>query len=98
MQIAKSNMTDIIDERLNVLPLSMVAPGETARLVELRGGKHVRKRLADMGLTVGMSIRVLQGGHHGPVIVAVKNDTRLALGRGLAHHIIVTRNPAIYAV
>ena len=72
------------------MPLSMAQPGETVELVEIRGGQRMRKRLADLGLNVGMEIRVVQGGSTGPKILAVKEDTRLAIGAGMSHKIIVT--------
>ena len=72
------------------MPLSMAQPGETVELVEILGGHRMRKRLADLGLNVGMAIRVVQGGRYGPKILAVKEDTRLAIGAGMCHKIIVT--------
>ncbi|MBN1259898.1 MAG: ferrous iron transport protein A [Anaerolineae bacterium] len=66
----------------------MARSGETVKLVALRGGLRMRRRLADMGLTLEMPLRVVQHNGNGPLIVAVK-DTRLAIGRGMAHHIMV---------
>lgn len=74
------------------MPLSMARPGETVELVEIRGGHRMRKRLADLGLNVGMKVRVVQGNHGEQKILAVKEDTRLAIGKGMSHKIIVT-NP-----
>jgi ferrous iron transport protein A len=71
------------------MPLSMVRPGQTVELVRIEGGHKLRKRLADLGLNLGVSIRVMQGDSGGPMILAVKGDTRLALGRGITHKIIV---------
>jgi len=71
------------------LPLSMLGLGEKACLVEIRGGQALHKRLADLGLTVGDVMHIVQGDPAGPLIVAIKNDTRLALGRGVAQQIIV---------
>jgi ferrous iron transport protein A len=48
----------------------------------------MRKRLADLGLNLGMTVRVMHRDRHGPLILAVK-DSRLALGRGMAHRIMV---------
>jgi Fe2+ transport system protein FeoA len=70
------------------MPLAMAQPGEDLRLTALRGGQRMRKRLADLGLTLDMPLRVVQSGGHGPLIIAVK-QTRLAIGRGMAHHIMV---------
>lgn len=71
-----------------MMPLAMVSPGEEVRLLAIRGGQRMRKRLADLGLNLGMTIRVMRRDGHGPLIVAVK-DCRLALGWGMAHHIMV---------
>jgi Fe2+ transport system protein FeoA len=71
-----------------MMPLAMVSPGEEVRLCAIHGGRCMRKRLADLGLNLGMTIRVVQRDRHGPLILAVK-DSRLALGRGMAHRIIV---------
>ena len=71
-----------------MMPLALAQPGESVKLVALRGGQQLRKRLADLGLTVEMPLRVVQGNGHGPLIIAVK-DTRLAIGCGMAHHIMV---------
>ena len=70
------------------MPLSMVGPGQEVRLVGVSGGWGIRHRLADMGLTPGETLRVVQTDWSGPVLVAVR-DSRLALGRGMAHKIIV---------
>jgi len=71
-----------------MMPLAMVSPGEEVRLVCIRGGRRMRKRLADLGLNLGMTVRVLQREGRGPLILAVK-DSRLAVGRGMAHKILV---------
>jgi len=71
-----------------MMPLVMVSPGEEVRLVAIQGGQRMRKRLADLGLNLGMTVRVIQRNGHGPLILAVK-DSRLALGHGMAHRIMV---------
>jgi len=71
-----------------LLPLVMAGPGEDVRLVEIRGGYGMRKRLADLGLNLGTPLRVVNANSGGPIIVAVR-DCRLCLGRGMAHRIMV---------
>jgi len=71
------------------MPLTMAAPGETVKMVNIRGGQRVRKRLADLGLTPGTELRGVQADTWGPLIVAFKDDVRLALGRGMAHKVQV---------
>ena len=71
-----------------MMPLALVTPGEEVRLIEIRGGLRMRKRLADLGLNLGMDVRVVQQGWQGPLIIAVK-ESRLALGHQMAHKILV---------
>lgn len=71
-----------------MMTLAMASPGEEVRLTAIYGGQRMRKRLADLGLNIGMTVRVLQRNGHGPLLLAVK-DSRLALGRGMAHKIRV---------
>lgn len=70
------------------MPLAMVSQGEDVRLTMIRGGRRLRKRMADLGLNLGVTVRVVQHIGHGPMIIAIK-DSRLAIGRGMAHHIMV---------
>ena len=72
-----------------MMPLTMVSPNEDVKLVAINGGRTVRQRLADLGLTPGTTLRVVQANVRGPLIVAFKDDARLALGRGMAHKIEV---------
>ncbi len=76
------------------LPLSLVTPGQTVTLVRIQDTPRFRRRVADLGLNLGLTVRVVKNDFHGPLILAVKNDTRLALGRGLAHQIFVQDTPA----
>lgn len=71
-----------------LMPLSMASPGQEVRLVGIHGGWGVRRRLADMGLTPGEKLWIVQSGRSGPLLIAVR-DSRLALGRGMAHKIMV---------
>ena len=79
--------------RCPMMPLAMAAPGEEVRLVAFathafHGGQRLRKRLADLGLNLGMTVRVLQHDSQGPLLLAVR-DSRLAIGRGMALKIMV---------
>ncbi len=70
------------------LPLTMVAPGRRVRLVQVNGGEPGCRRLAELGLTPGVEMSVLQD-EGGPLMVCVRGS-RIALGRGLAHKLQVT--------
>lgn len=82
-------MPDTTHNHRPVMPLSMVSSGETVELVKISEDKRLRKRLADLGLTVGLDVRVIQNHFTGPLILAVKEDARLAIGRSMAHKIQV---------
>jgi ferrous iron transport protein A len=71
----------------------MVEAGQTVELVRIGECRRLRKRLADLGLNVGLNVRVVQNSFAGPLILAVREDSRLAIGRGMAQRILV-RLPA----
>jgi len=69
--------------------LSMVDAGKEVTVVHISGGRGIRSKLYSMGLVPGVKLRVLNRSNAGPVMIAVK-DSRLAIGCGMAHKIIVT--------
>ena len=71
----------------NACPLSMAPVGQELRLCQLCTGRRVARRLAELGLTPGVSLRVVQKAG-GPLLVSVRNS-RVALGRGLAEQLQV---------
>jgi ferrous iron transport protein A len=82
-------MSGALTTQARALPLSLVAQGESATVHEVHGGRDLRQRLFDLGLHHGAHIRVVKNEHPGPLIIAVKQDGRLALGRGMCHKILV---------
>jgi ferrous iron transport protein A len=73
----------------STIPLSLVSSGMTAKILEVRGGRKLKNRLLHLGLNIGSEIHVIKNDVSGPLILAVKEDSRLALGRGMAHQIQV---------
>ena len=73
-----------------LMPLAMARPGEVVQVVSIGAGWGLTRRLADMGLTPGVSISVINSQMPGPVIINLRGS-RLALGRGIAHKIMVRR-------
>jgi ferrous iron transport protein A len=71
----------------NQLPLTMISPGQSVKLVEIIAGRRLRHRLTELGLTPGVELTVMQD-QGGPMLVSVY-DSRLALGRGMAQKILV---------
>ncbi len=71
-----------------MMPLSMVSPGELVQVAAVRAGWGLQRRLADMGLTPGVQVRVVNSQRPGPVVIEIRGS-RLALGQGVAHKIMV---------
>lgn len=65
--------------------------GESAFIQALKAGKGINSRLSSLGFTPGVAIQMSHNYGHGPVVVIVR-DTRIALGRGEAKSILITRN------
>ena len=70
------------------MPLAMVKAGERVRCVQLNGGRGLQARLASLGLLPGTELTVVCADTRGPILVAI-GESRIALGRGMAHKIMV---------
>lgn len=75
----------------NLISLDMLNIGEEARLVTVLGGRWIRRRLSALGLCPGTKVTMIQNAGWGPVILGVM-DSRVALGRGMAQKILVTKD------
>ncbi len=69
-----------------MMPLAMCAPGEEVEVTHIRG-KRLRERLRGMGVSEGTRGYVLQG--HGLGVILAVGNTRVAIGRGAAHKVLV---------
>jgi ferrous iron transport protein A len=70
-----------------MMQLTDLSPGQEVTLIDIIGGRGIRSKLYSMGLIPGIKLTVL-GNRGGPIMIAV-NDTRLALGFGMARKIMV---------
>lgn len=81
------------------LPLTALKDGESGIITSITTGQRGRgrrrrgwgfkKRLMDMGLTLGTRVTVVKSApFHGPLEVSVRGS-RLALGRGMADRVFV---------
>lgn len=73
----------------SAMPLAMTIPGTKVRIISLAGGRGLQERLISMGLSVGSEINVVKKGMPGPFLIAA-GETRLAIGAGMAHKIMVS--------
>ena len=71
-----------------MMPLSMASADKTLEIVGFRGGFGMQRRLADLGMNIGMEISVVSTHRRGPLVVLMKGS-RFAIGRGIAHHVLV---------
>ncbi len=76
------------EEETGAMSLAMVETGRRVRLIAVDAGRGLQARLAAMGLVPGVEIEVIRNTLRGPFMVAVKGS-RVMLGRGMAHKIIV---------
>lgn len=67
--------------------LSMAKVGQPLRLLEVRAGHKLAHRMAELGLTPGVSLTIVQDAG-GPLLIAVRG-ARMAIGRDLAEQIQV---------
>jgi ferrous iron transport protein A len=70
-------------------PLATAEEREPLRIHLLRGGKNLEMRLTALGLNVGSELTVSQ--RSGGSLVVLRGETRIALGVGMAHKIMVVR-------
>jgi len=80
-----------------MIPLGLLSRGEKAEIVEIRtnrgycnGNKNELCQAEDMGLRAGRVIEMLNNEGHGPILLKV-DESRIAIGRGMAMKIIVKR-------
>ena len=57
-------------------------------VLELHGGESFVSRMAALGFTAGVSVKMIQNYGRGPLIALVR-DSRVALGRGEALKVLV---------
>lgn len=86
-----------------MIPLGLLSPGERAEIADVGplggcgGGCGCGKkgaaggRVEDMGLRAGKVVEMLSNGSGGPILLKV-DESRIALGRGVAMKILVRRH------
>ena len=70
------------------MPLIAAAQGQDVEFLGIDGGREVRHRLAEMGLSPGAKFRVVSRASRGPVMIQFK-DARFVLGHGMVRRIFV---------
>lgn len=70
--------------------LNQVESNTEVELLELCNSKHLNKKLKAMGLTAGITLRVIHNEKDGPVVLNVRGS-KLALGHGMSQKIFVRK-------
>ncbi len=68
--------------------LTDMGTGSLAIVDRFEGGGAFKEKLISMGILPGKEVEILSSRKNGPVVIRV-NDTRLALGHGMAYKIFV---------
>lgn len=71
------------------LTLDKIKPDQEIIVKSVKGGWHIRQRLDQLGIYVGIKATVSRGGPFGGPILLSTSQSTVALGRGMAAHIIV---------
>ncbi len=67
--------------------LSMAQEDQTVRVVALRAGRNLDRRLTELGIHIGSELRVAQ--RQGKALVVSRDNARIAIGAGMAMKILV---------
>jgi DtxR family Mn-dependent transcriptional regulator len=92
--LAKPVSAEAKTTAMEELSISRLATGESGVVKSYTGGRGMLGRCLSMGFTPGSLVKMLKNFGGGPVLVKV-HDTEVALGRGIAEKIIVTRNKGV---
>lgn len=69
-------------------PVTSLEQGKKAVIIRLEGGFLFRKKMGEMGIREGKTIRLVAlQPFHGPVVVEI-DEREITLGHGMADHII----------
>ena len=68
--------------------LTDIKTGSLVIVDRFEGGGAFKEKLISMGILPGKEVEILSSRKNGPVVIRV-NDTRLALGHGMAYKIYV---------
>ena len=69
--------------------LDHVHEGKKAKIIEIKGGRSIRQRLAELGLHPGDVVGMVRSAvFHGPMLIDIRGN-EVAIGRGVAEKIEV---------
>ncbi|GAQ94911.1 ferrous iron transport protein A [Thermodesulfovibrio aggregans] len=74
-----------------MIPIALIQSGEKVEIVDFFiKGRGFKERIRDMGLLPTKVVEVLSNNGNGPILLKI-DDSRIAIGRGMAMKIFVRR-------
>lgn len=71
------------------MTLDQLGPGDEARVLDIQAGRGLQQRLNHLGIHSGDTVRLSRrGAFRGPLLIQI-HGMQVALGRGVARHILV---------
>jgi DtxR family Mn-dependent transcriptional regulator len=92
--LAKPVSAEAKTTEVEEIAIAKLATGESGIVKSYSSGRGMLGRCLSMGFTPGSLVKMVKNFGSGPVLVKV-HDTEVALGRGIAEKIVVTRNKGI---
>lgn len=76
---------------MSLIHIEEIAENERVKIESIEGGKQIKVKFFQLGIQEGEEAVVFQNRQKGPLILLVKEGTKIALGKGMAHKILVSR-------
>ncbi len=71
-----------------IFPLALTNAGEEVTIAAIRGGKGLNRKLMELGLRTGVSVRIMQ--KQGGRFILAHDGQRTALGAGMTQKLFVS--------
>ncbi len=71
-----------------MMKLTNLNTGDEGTLIDIEGGRGIKSKLFNLGLTPGIKIKIISKNGWGPIVLKVR-DGKIAIGRGMAEKILI---------
>ena len=76
--------------------LNQMNIGATGTVIDIEGDRSMQRKLMSLGIKTGSEIEILH--HRGRGVVVRSNGTRIAIGEGIAEHVLVAPSQSRHSV
>jgi ferrous iron transport protein A len=84
-------MAELAEALVELTPVGRLPVGTRARILVIRGGRELVRRLLGLGIRIGSEVDVLH--RRGRGVVLASGDTRIALGGDIAEKLLAEPLP-----